>query len=118
MEPFNQQLWLWGTHGSPARRAKTTKGKLFLVWCTQLYFKHSGRFLCCPSMVLCHILMGYLESEDFSTFLYCAFSPRRLWALELKSAKDGRKSGADLCWIWGLSVSNQCIELSVGSISR
>ena len=45
-----------------------TKGNIFLVCSTQLYFKHSGRFLCCPSMVLCHILMGYLDSEDFSTF--------------------------------------------------
>ena len=94
MELFIKQLWLWCVHGSPARRGqKTTKGGVFLVWCTQLYFKHSGRFLCYPSMVLCHILMGLRDSEDFSTFRYRAFSPRRLCALELKSAKAGTVLG-------------------------
>ena len=93
MELFNKQLWLWGEHGSRVGGQKMTKGGIFLVWCTQLHFKHSGRFLCYPSMVSCHILMGLRDSEDFSTFRYRAFSPRRLCSLELKSAKEGTVMG-------------------------
>ena len=107
MELFIKQLWLWCVHGSPARRGqKTTKGGVFLVWCTQLHFKHSGRFLCYPSMVLCHILMGLLDFEHFSTFLYRAFSPRRLWAVELKSAKDGTVMGgkSETAYVWLLDT--------------